>query len=270
MSVLRPCSLAVAPTIASSSTPSTGVSLFGSSPVQPMGGHMSAASTSGAASPPTVGNLSVGAGGDNWAAAWHDSGKMNVSSGSSNRSAVSSPPAVNPFSVATNLTQLNTSPWPSSSGTSPVSQPSKNHHQQQQQRHIPSQQQQPQPQQPAQAQATFTPQWPSSSATAINDPFNISNVNLGGKLNFHKLQYKQGTSLHVTLSLSLSVSLSLSLSLSSMSHVSYHISCAAHGSCRLDAAKFNCLTFGLGHIFRRQPILRFFSEVRCRWWMECF
>merc|ERR1712129_127481 len=106
----------------------------------------------------------------------------------SNRSAVSSPPApaVNPFTVATNLTQLNTSPWPSSSGTSPVTQPSKNHYQQQQQqqRHVPSQQQQqqqqqPPPQPPAPPQASFTPQWPSSSSTAINDPFNISNENLG-------------------------------------------------------------------------------------------
>ena len=187
------CSLTVAPTIASSSTPSTGVSLFGSSPVQPMGGHMPAGSASGAVSPPTVGNVSVGAGGDNWAAAWHDSGKMNVSSGSSNRSAVSSPPAVaaaaaaaaNPYTVTTNMAQLNTSPWPSSSGTSPVSRPSKNHHhhqqqQQQQQRHIPSQQQQQL--QPAQPQSTFTPQWPSSSSPAINDPFNISTVNLGGEL----------------------------------------------------------------------------------------
>jgi len=178
----------VAPTIASTSTPSTGVSLFGSSPVQPMGGHMHAASASGAISPPTVGNISAGAGGDNWASAWHDSGKMNVSSGSSNRSAVSSPPAPaaaaaapNPF-TASNVAQLNTSPWPSSSGTSPVSQPSKNHHQQQQsQRHVPSQQQQQlqQMQQPAPPQSTFTPQWPSSSSPATNDPFNITNVNLG-------------------------------------------------------------------------------------------
>ena len=81
---------------------------------------MHAASASGAISPPTVGNISAGAGGDNWASAWHDSGKMNVSSGSSNRSAVSSPPAPaaaapNPF-TASNVAQLNTSPWPSSSG----------------------------------------------------------------------------------------------------------------------------------------------------------
>ena len=159
--------------------------MFGSSPVQPMGGHMPAGPASGAVSPPTLGNVSVGGGGDNWATAWPDSGKMNVSSGSSSRSAVSSPPApsANPFTVATNLTQLNTSPWPSSSGTSPVSRPSKNHHhqqQQQQQRHIPSQQQQQL--QPAQPQSTFTPQWPSSSSPAINDPFNISTVNLGGEL----------------------------------------------------------------------------------------
>ena len=178
-------SLTAAPTIVSSSTPSTGVSLFGSSPVQPMGGHMPAGPASGAVSPPTLGNVSVGGGGDNWATAWPDSGKMNVSSGSSSRSAVSSPPApsANPFAVATNLAQLNTSPWPSSSGTSPVSQPSKNHHQQQQ-RHIPSQQQplQQQPQQqPALPQSTFTPQWPSSSTPATNDPFNMSNVKLGGE-----------------------------------------------------------------------------------------
>ena len=42
----------------------------------------------------------------------------------------------------------------------------------------------------------------------------------------------------------------------SLSHVAYHISCAAHGSCRLDAVKFNCLTFGLGHILRQQPVLK--------------
>ena len=151
---------------------------------------MHAGSVSGAISPPTVGNISAGAGGDNWAAAWHDSGKMNVSSGSSNRSAVSSPPAPaaapNPF-TGSNVAQLNTSPWPSSSGTSPVSQPSKNHHQQQQsQRHVPSQQQQQQlqqMQQPAPLQSTFTPQWPSSSSPATNDPFNITNVNLGGEFN---------------------------------------------------------------------------------------
>ena len=167
-------------TMASSSTPSTGVSLFGSSP---MGGHMAPAT---AVSPPNMGDASGGGsgGGDYWAATWHDSGKMNVSSGSSNRSAVSSPPAaaVNPFTGATNLTQLNTSPWPSSSGTSPVSQPAKNHHQQQQ----PQQQRNPpvppRQQQSAQPQATFTPQWPpsSSSSSAMNDPFNISNVTSGG------------------------------------------------------------------------------------------
>ena len=132
-----------------------------------------------AASPPNMGDAS-GGGSDFWAATWHDSGKMNVSSGSSNRSAVSSPPAVNPFTGVPNLTQLNTSPWPISSGTSPVSQPTKNHQQQpQQQRNPPVP---PRQQQPAQPQATFTPQWPpsSSSSSAMNDPFNISNVTSGG------------------------------------------------------------------------------------------
>ena len=46
----------------------------------------------------------------------------------------------------------------------------------------------------------------------------------------------------------------------SLSHVAYHISCAAHGSCRLDAVKFNCLTFGLGHILRQQPVLTFLAK----------
>ena len=235
---------------------------------------MSAASASGAVSPPpTVGNVSVGAGGDNWAAAWHDSGKMNVSSGSSNRSAVSSPPApaVNPFTVATNLTQLNTSPWPSSSGTSPVTQPSKNHYQQQQQqqRHVPSQQQQqqqqqqppqpPQPQPPVQPQASFTPQWPSSSSTAINDPFNISNENLGGEL--HTMQYQKEISFNIT---NHYVRIQL-----------FIVSCRiSHLLCCSWIVQVGCSQVQLPHLrvgphSQATTSINIFSEVRCRWWREC-
>lgn len=234
---------------------------------------MHAASASGAISPPTVGNISAGAGGDNWASAWHDSGKMNVSSGSSNRSAVSSPPAPaaaaaaapNPF-TASNVAQLNTSPWPSSSGTSPVSQPSKNHHQQQQsQRHVPSQQQQQlqQMQQPAPPQSTFTPQWPSSSSPATNDPFNITNVNLGGEFNTQTAKGRWPTVTKHTVYILRSPS--------SVFIISYRLS---HLLCCSWIVQVGCSQAQLPHPrvgphFQATASIKIVSEVRCWWWREC-
>jgi hypothetical protein len=171
------------------STSSTGVSLFGSSPVQPPSATVAAASVnnrfSGAdfggaagyvspANAPTTASTAASDGG--WATGWQDSSssKMSVSTGSSNRSGVSSPPAVNPFTGAPNLTQLNTSPWPSSSGTSPVNAKSKAAVATASAA-VASPLSNPAPARGAPS-PSFTAQWPTSSQPAVasafsNDPF---------------------------------------------------------------------------------------------------